>query len=54
MKKTRKKRAEPAVDFTSFPMRLSVKKQAVVFDSPKLSTKSYSPPPKGKNSPFRK
>ena len=36
MKKTRKKRIEPAVDFTSFPMRLSVKKQAVVFDSPKL------------------
>ena len=36
MKKTRKKRVEPAVDFPSFSMRLSVKKQAVVFDSPKL------------------
>ena len=40
MKKTRKKRVEPAVDFTSFPMRLPCvypsKKQAVVFDSPKL------------------
>ena len=36
MKKTRKKRVEPAVDFTSVPMRLSVKKQAVVFGSPKL------------------
>ena len=48
MKKTRKKRVEPAVDFTSFPMRLSVKKQAVVFDSPKLQTKSYSPPEGGR------
>ena len=36
MKKTRKKRVEPAVDFASFPMRLSIKKQAVVFGSPKL------------------
>lgn len=36
MKKMRKKRIEPAVDFTSFPMRLSIKKQAVVFGSPKL------------------
>ena len=36
MKKTRKKRIGPAVDFTSFPMRLSIKKRAVVFDSPSI------------------
>ena len=57
MKKTRKKRIEPAVDFTSFSMHLLCvcppKNKPSFSTAPNCRQKAILPP-KGGNSPFRK